>query len=289
MTKKLFLPIALFFTLFLSGCVSASGDISEDFILEHGGSYSEQLENSNQDYESKILSVHEFTGETLEMNDSIKKIENKLYSLSGYIYSHNVNSNKEKELKESNIIIKVPSENKNSFVSFLNETIQVTSEKSESIDITKEYYEKKLKIEHIEEQEKELKKIYNNVSELEDLFTVNEKINDISDKKNELKKDIIHNENQLSYSTIEIKLDEVNEYTIETGTFNEKFKSNMKSSIQKVYETIGIIILFIVKLIPLILLFIIGGYVYKRYLKEKIKSFIKKEKEYLEKSKEEQK
>jgi len=219
----------------ITGCIDINEKPSYDYILNNGGAYRENIitkENDDDedlssdsdtnlnDKESyskdklKIISIFQMTIESKEFYKSFESIKKKAEDLGGYIVSHNLKYNEEiKGKREANIEIKVAKEKANEFIDFINNNLFITSEHSETINITDRFYDAESILNNLKSQENQLRKLYNNANNIEEIITINNELIKVNMEKESLMKEFKNMEDKNDYSIINIYLKEVSELT----------------------------------------------------------------------------
>lgn len=258
----------------ITGCTDINEEPSYDYILNNGGAYRENIitkENDDDedlssdsdtnlnDKESyskdklKIISIFQMTIESKEFYKSFESIKKKAKDLGGYIVSHNLKYNEEiKGKREANIEIKVAKEKANEFIDFINNNLFITSEHSETINITDRFYDTESIINNLKSQENQLRKLYNNANNIEEIITINNELIKVNMEKESLMKEFKNMEDKNDYSIINIYLKEVSELTTiksvsDSGTTSSKDFNSFRDFLISINITLVGVLIIILK------------------------------------------
>ena len=296
MSKIKRISILLLFTvLLLSGCDDTIEKTSYDYAIENGGGYrsevqdemgsvapsdSSQLDitdnlesNSESKEEQKIISMLKLNAESKEFDNDIENLENKIHSLSGYISSHNVEKTEEGS-RRGNVLIRVPQDKANSLIDFIEGNFQIVAESSQAVDVTTQYYDTETRIKNLESQEEQLRDLYKRTEKIEEIIIINDKLNEVVEEKESLVKSFVGMKDRISYSTVDITIREVSEFTIIDSiddTTMEKITKALSNSWVTFKSGIVAVLVFIAGTLPAITLGIILLFIYKKYLMKYVK------------------
>lgn len=292
MSKIKRISILLLFTvLLLSGCDDTIEKTSYDYAIENGGGYRSEVQdemesvvpsdssqlgitdNSESKEEQKIISMLKLNAESKEFDNDIENLENKIHSLSGYISSHNIEKTEEGS-RRGNVLIRVPQDKANSLIDFIEGNFQIVAESSQAIDVTTQYYDTETRIKNLESQEEQLRDLYKRTEKIEEIIIINDKLNEVVEEKESLVKSFVGMKDRISYSTVDITIREVSEFTIIDSvddTTMEKITKALNNSWVTFKSSIVAVLVFIAGTLPAIILGIILLFIYKKYLMKYVK------------------
>ena len=278
--------------ILLSGCANNIEKASYDYTVENGGGYRSEFQNEvgpvapsdnsqigtpdnlENKEEQKIISMLKLNVESKEFDNDIENLENKIHSLNGYISSHNVEKTEEGS-RRGNILIRVPQDKANSLIDFIKGNFQIVTESSQSVDVTTHYYDTEARIKNLESQEEQLRELYKRTEKIEEIIIINDKLNEVVEEKERLVKSFIRMKDRVSYSTVDITIREVSEFTIIDSiddTTMEKITKALSNSWVNFKSGIVAVLVFIASRAPVIISGIILLFTYKKYLIKYVKN-----------------
>lgn len=301
MRKFIFIMSILVVTI-LAGCVPEE---NVDKAVENGGAYereidankneenepskeSEELSEDSEDDKSeqerveqseeklKVISTYEYEAETVEFNDDLDRITDKVHDLGGYIRSSNVKVDKQSmnDKRTAELVLRVPRNNVVETIQFLKETVSIGSEVINSIDITDDYYDMEEKLESLISRENRLMELYENATEISDIIEIDDKLFEVDElKKEELRKKS-KVDDRIVFSRIEVNLKEVNKLSSEPDiekTYGEKVSDALSSTIKSIKDFFVSTFVILIKYSPLVLIAIVALYAYKKFVYDRAK------------------
>lgn len=290
--KRISILLFLSAVVLLSGCANKIEKTSYDYTVESGGGYRSEFQNEigsvapsdnsqigtpdnlENKEEQKIISMLKLNVESKEFDNDIENLENKVHSLNGYISSHNVEKTEEGG-RRGDILIRVPQDKANNLIDFIKGNFQIIAESSQSVDITIQYYDTEARIKNLESQEEQLRELYKRTEKIEEIIIINDKLNEVVEEKERLVKSFVRMKDRISYSTVDITIREVSEFTIIDSiddTTMEKITKALSNSWTTFKSGIVAVLVFIAGITPVIVSGIILLFIYKKYLIKYVKN-----------------
>lgn len=226
LTKLAFMTVMLSPMLF--GCVDTGIDTDYKNTLENGGAYYSEIAENNKDdseyleseskenvSEARIISLFEIEVEDSNINDKLKVVEKEAHDLGGYISSHALGSKSSHDSSEikAEISYRIPKSKAGEFIKKLKERVNVTVEKSHSIDVSEELLDIQANIEGLSMQEERLNKLIENASSTDEALKIDEKLSEINKEKKALELKDKSIDERSSYSRINLTIYEVSDKT----------------------------------------------------------------------------
>lgn len=290
--KRISILLFLSTVILLSGCANNIEKTSYDYAIENGGGYRSEVQNEigsvepsdssqlgipdnlESKEEQKIISMLKLNVESKEFDNDIENLENKVHSLNGYISSHNVEKTEDGNRK-GDILIRVPQDKANSLIDFIKGNFQIIAESSQSVDVTTQYYDTETRIKNLESQEEQLRELYKRTEKIEEIIIINDKLNEVVEEKERLVKSFVGMKDRISYSTVDITIKEVSEFTIIDSiddTTMEKITKALSNSWATFKSVIVSVLVFIAGMAPVIISGIILLFIYKKFLRKCVKN-----------------
>lgn len=295
--------IMFIFVLILSGCTGTNKTPDIEETIENGGAYKENVSavnkedgtsdeevssdeevNPDKEIESdstvevsgkldnsedlKILSIHELKAETLTLQEDLDRIIDKVHSEGGYISSNNTSHENAPggEKMKSELTLRIPKDNANNVVDFIDETVVITSELLTSVDVSDEYYDIQTRINNLEGRENRLKELYETSDNIDDIIKIDDKLFEISEEKEQIIQKKIRMNDRVMFSRIDLSLQEVKKFSVvkdQKLSSLEKISDSFKSTGTVVKNTLVTIFIFFIKASPVIILIGLGYYLYR--------------------------
>ncbi len=224
--RQRYTTILVFLVLLLSiiGCSSNTySDISQQESANNLSiSYDEGVSANDTASIRKLIEYWDFDIEVQNASKVLGEIEEKTYSLKGYIVESQVN-NYDKSIS-AYLTIKIPQEITSEMTKYLQTIGKVTSSSNRTEDITMEYYDTQARLEVLQKQEERLLSIMEGqTNDIQDLLAVEQEINRVRAERESLQARMNYLNNATSYSQISIHLkqESLGEISAPQGTWGK--------------------------------------------------------------------
>lgn len=183
-------------------------------ISSPGSSISTKVES-----ERKIIKTVKMSAETKEFEKTLDNINDKCDSLGGYIESSTVTGNSfdnKKGARSATYTLRIPHDKLDAFTGDIEKSVNVTNITSNIDEITDAYYDAVARLSVLESQKESLQKMYNSFtsySDINDMMIVQDKLYDVIEEIESYKARINAYDNKVEYSTVNLTILEVVEYT----------------------------------------------------------------------------
>lgn len=257
---------------FVSQTDSINGAESIDFESEYANNKTAEnetaeehlSENRTQDKIVYTCSVHL---ETLEYEKSIDSIRKKADTASGFIQSENEQDHdynwyyeghqRENATRTAELSVRIPSEKYADFLNSLEEDGKVVSKSSNAENVSAEYHDMEAVIESLEIQEKRLLGMMKSAETIQDMVTVESRLTEVQTNLNRYQTSLASLQSDVDYSTINVSIQEVFEYSPEKHkeTFFARIKDAFSESWKDIKNTIEGLLIFLIVTGPQIIIF----------------------------------
>ena len=199
--------------------INSSEDLSG--IASSSEGFSDTDTNNNV---QKMIYVSNISIETKDYDGSEDELYKLVDEFDGYIQSSNIDlhMSNDNELRYASFTIRVPSENLNKFMDGAKGIGKVTSYDMDSQDITEDYYDTEARIESLEAQKKRLEDLYDKAETIDDIITIETRLNEVIYDIESAKTKIKNYDLLVDYSTVDIYINEVAEYSNGSNTIMER-------------------------------------------------------------------
>lgn len=271
MKKIITLAVCIVFIMaMLCGCGETVAKNEVDTEYSDTTVFEEELQSETID-SRKLIKQFSLVVETKDYDNYIASIRSKVASSGGYIETSDESSYS--ELRNFTAVIRIPVGKADSFTDFACKNVMV-NEKSESVeDVTETYIDVEARIKVYKAEEESLIEIMKQADNVTDLLSVKERLADVRAQIESYTAQLKSLENQTSYSSITLNVEEV-EREVENEGYWSKVWNNIIDGFINVGKIITSIFAFVLSAIPYLILpavIAVGTVVIVRYYKKKKK------------------
>lgn len=248
----------------------------EDTSEDSNNSSEEEVTSDENDNnivlsEEKIVYTCDTTLETLDFDDTYKKLQGLMnkYSCvvesetmndedSSYLYDdytyYDENKNNYTTGKIDNIKVRVPSKDFKKFISEYSNLGNVTSKTQTADNITQHYYDTTAEVEGKKAELQRLQDMLDTATDINNIISINSKITEVQTEINKLTTEIRTMDTEVAYSTVNIEVKEVVQYTEKgdhekTNTFLDRVKKSFKDGWKGVGKFLESFLLALIELL----------------------------------------
>ena len=234
----------------------------EDIKLELDGS---QIDSESGEYERKIIKTADISSETKNFDKALEKVDDLCKQYNAYIESSTIGGvsyGSEGGSRNARFTIRVPAEKFDTLNEDIDSILNVTSSSSNADEITSQYYDIKSRIEVLELQKESLQKMYDNYTDYSDvnsLISLQDKLFSVIEEIEAYETQIRLYDSKVAYSTINLSIREVVEYT--ENTEDDPFFKKLGRSFSDGWEVFLDILVGIITIVAFLLpeLIVAGG------------------------------
>ena len=216
----------------------------------------------------KLVYTCTLTLQTTDYNDSIKKVRDAIKAVNGFIeneheYSDDLNSaydagsgqNKETSVKHNHLVIRVPADQYETFLSGVDAYGTVTEKTQNVQNITKAYRDTETRIKALRIQEKRLLDLMKKAKTISEMIEVEDRLTEVQAELESWQNSKTEMDVQVSYATIEMDLCRVKKISRqEDAGFASKAKEYFQAGLNIMVNIFRWLALTVIFLLPLILL-----------------------------------
>lgn len=195
----------------------------------------------------KVILRAEVTMEAKEYDAALGGLLKAVNGLGGYV------SNREDydySRREVRLTLRIPSAKFDEFVNGLPNIANVTQLSQSSQDITESYIETESYLESLKTQQTRLLELMEKAENLEDLLTIEDRLAHVRAELQYYASLKNSYDNRISYSTIELSLYEVRDYTVVKPTFGEELWEVIKDTGEDFVEFLQDLLFFLIEAFP---------------------------------------
>lgn len=194
--------------------------------------------------------------ELIEKYDAFVETEEQSDSANSWYYS---SYKKTSGTLSERIVIRVPSENYDAFLSDLDGQGKVREKNTKVDNITRSYSDTETIIAALKTQEKRLLEMMDQAETIEDMITVEDRLTEVQQELALYESRLSGMDLDVAYSTVDLTLTEVLEYSgdtepVYTATFGDRLKNTLKESWETTLEFLEGLLFFLIRALPILLI-----------------------------------
>lgn len=229
-------------------------DAEFDMAAEEAGSASGSAESPQvKDTNRKLIKNVNMEVETEEFDTLLNKVEQKVNGLGGYVegsYTYNGSSYYGSNSRNASMTIRIPAEKLDDFLSEVSESSNVISRNESVTDVTLQYVDMESHKKVLLAEQDRLLELMEQVETIEDIITLESRLSEVRYQIESMESQLRTYDNQISYSTIYLEINEVTKLTpVKEQSTWEKISTGFVDSLYGVGKGIlNFIIRFIISL-----------------------------------------
>jgi hypothetical protein len=223
----------------------------------------------DQQDSTKIIKKSNITMQTDNYDSSIQSINDLIKSLEAMVVkmqetqgnSYSVMNTSSSKLRTADMTIKVSKDKFEDFNTELKTYANVLSYYEEAQDISSSYADVESKISSYKLQEQQLNELMKKATAAKDLLEISNQIQNVIQQREYLQKQKNSYDNQIEYSTVVLRLTEVQSVDIKEKSIFTRIKDSFESSISGMKEISINVIMFIVYIVPYMIILAILAFI----------------------------
>ena len=240
--------------------MDAGGDVEMEAPAEGiYGSTADSSIGSTQHKDQKLIKTVELRAETEDLDALLKQLMDQINALGGYTEYQNVynggayNSYRN---RSAELTIRIPADNLGDFLNEVEGISNVISRTESVDDVTLQYVDTQSRLEALQTEHDRLVELMAQAENLADLLTIEERLTDVRYELESVTSSLRVLENQVSYATIELYIDEVEVYTeVEEPTVWERISTGFMNNLRDLGDFLVDLFVWIVTCSPQLLVF----------------------------------
>lgn len=233
---------------------SASGSARDNNVTD-----AELVSNSNR----KLIKTVNLTAETREFDALIANISDRIVSLGGYAESTDIQGNSygsSNGERTAFIVARIPAPKLDSFVQSVSDASNITNKSESAEDVTLQYADIEAHKESLKIEQKRLNELLEQADDLESIIELENRLTDVRYEIESYESRLRMMNNQVDYSTVNLNVREVKEYTpepVEEKTFGQRLTEEFLESCEDAWEFIQDFIIGFIAFLPTLLVLLI--------------------------------
>lgn len=229
-------------------------------MVTGSGNYSSAAEP--KDMSEKIIYSADVTLETTEFDKALEAVNALVSELGGYMESTGIYGNNYYSIsrgyndnRSANYTIRIPCEHFATLTGRLSEIGNIPSCSTYSNNVTMEYYDIQSRLNAYKTQETRLLEMLAIAESVEDMLSIQQQLTEVQYEIDSLTGSLRYYDNKVSYSTVNLHVSEVTEYTPEPTVklnYAQKMLRNLKSSLKGIGSFFSDLGLWLVAALPVL-------------------------------------
>jgi hypothetical protein len=224
----------------------------------------------------KIIKSGYVVMETLNYENAIESLQETVKAYNGYIENSNIGGKRIHQVKQSRhayFTIRIPEASYTDFVEDVNTIGYVVTQQTNAQDITSNYFDTDARVRTLEVQEERLLDILKKAEKIEDVIVLEKELSSVRYEIERLTQTLRRWDQQVSYSTFEVTIEEVYEIVEEKEvpiSLSDKIKAGFENTLENISEFFEGLTINTVSFVPY-LIFIVPGLLILWWIIKRIK------------------
>ncbi len=211
-----------------------------------------QADVKTGEYSQKLIRTYNFSYETLEFENSVAFVSEKVAEYGGYIESSETYGSSS---RTANFTIRIPEKQANAFLNEAGEIGEVIYKSESARDITLDYYDITARLETLRTQHDRLIELLESAATLEDIVQLESELANVEYEINSYQSQLRVYDNLVDYVTIYIDITEVTQIqVVEEDNFFTEIKKGLSRNTAEVIDAVLDMIIMIISAIPYLIL-----------------------------------
>lgn len=228
------------------GSVYLSDDIYSDAAWEEAAEIETEAGTADTGVETediekagrKLIKNVSLEVETRSFDELLRKVEEKAGSFAGYIeesYTYNGSSYYGGARRNASMTIRIPAENLDGFLSSVSEMSNIISRNDSVTDVTLQYVDLESHKEALLTEQTRLLELLEQAESVEDIITIESRLSEVRYQLESMESQLRTLDNQVSYSTVYLYVDEVESLTpVKEQSIGEKISTGFMQNLRGV-------------------------------------------------------
>lgn len=209
--------------------------------------------------DQKLIKTVELRAETEDLETLLSQLAEQIRSLGGYTEYQNVyngSSYSHYRSRSAQLTVRIPADRLDGFLTQVEGVSNVIS-KTESVDdVTLQYVDVQSRMEALQAEHDRLVELMEKAEDLADLLTIEERLTEVRYQLESVTSQLRVLDNQVSYATIELYIDEVEVYTeVEEPTVWHRISTGFLGNLEELWDSLVDLFVWVVTYSPQLLIF----------------------------------
>ena len=251
-----------------SGDIYSGGTVEAEEVQENGGYDEGEGGTEGSNTQRKLIKNVNLQVETETFDELLATVEEKTQKAGGYIeqsYTYNGSNYYGGDRRNASLTIRIPAERLNDFLSSVAEVSNVISRNESVTDVTLQYVELESHKKALQAEQDRLLELLEKAETIEDIISLESRLSEVRYQIESMESQLRTMDNQVSYSTVELYIDEVEKLTpVKEQTTWQKISVGFTKSLNNIENGlvnfgIGVIISLPYLVLWAVVILILGG------------------------------
>jgi len=204
----------------------------------------------------KLIRRAYLEAETEDMDALLEAVYSRVAELEGYIENRNINNGSSYyggSSRYGELTIRIPADRLDLFVEHVGKVSNITSNQESTEDVTLSYVATESRITALETEQTRLLELLAKAQDMKDLLMIESRLTEVREELERVKSQLRVYDNLVSYSTVNLSIQEVREYTVvepEPETVWERISKGFVKSAKGLWNGITEVFVFLVVALP---------------------------------------
>ena len=270
----------LLLVMLFAGCGAASTEAvkdSMDYFADNGSAMggatapemerAESLSGSSQKTDAvtpqnqKLIRKIWLEAETEDMDTLLSSVEARISELGGYVENREVRNGSMYSgytHRYASLTVRIPADKLDGFVTDVSEKANIVSNRESADDITLSYVATESRMKMLETEQTRLLELLSAAKDMKEILQIEERLMDVRSELEEVTSQLRVMDNQVSYGTVYLDIDEVREYTVveeEPDGFFARIGKGFMKSLKNMGDFCKEFVIFMIVAIPYLIPF----------------------------------
>ena len=222
----------------------------------------------------KLITTVEVSVETEDLDELMGQLNVRIAELGGYIEFQNTHfgsSYASYRYRSANLTIRIPAEELANFLQHVEGLSNVVSKQQSQENVTLQYVDTESRIAALQAERDRLMELLEQAGDLSDLLQIEERLTDVLYELESTTAQLRSLDNQVSYATVELYIDEVTEYTpVQERTVWQRIAAGFSGNIRNLVEGLQDFFVWLVTYSPQLLIIAAAAFLIYRTIRRAV-------------------
>lgn len=257
----------LLLTGMLAGCAAQSKNESADYAVEYNGEMGEAVydnakgevvesvfSDSGTLSDRRLIKTVDLDAETEDLDTLLSQLQAKVNQLGGYVENqrvYNGSAYSSRRSRDASMTIRIPAEKLDEFLNHVTGTSNIISHTSDIDDVTLTYVATESRVKALQAEEERLLELMEKAQTMSDLLEIEARLTEVRYELESVTSQLNVLENQVSYSTVDLYVSEVQQYTpVEEETLWQRISGGFVESLKNIGNGVLEVLVFLFVKLP---------------------------------------
>ncbi len=219
--------------------------------------------------ERKIIWTADYVVEVKDFSNSLERLESEAASWGGYVQYTETWGNAEEGTASARLVLRIPAGKLEETPGLLDEIGNVTRASKGSEDVTLDYFDLDTRLKVLEAQENRLLELLERAQTVEEILQIETELSRLRVDIEQLTGRLKHYDNQIDYATVNVRLEQTRDYTVQNDGFFSWLWETVKDSGKSLVQVLKWLVSCLILLLPYILIGLVVFLLIRRHFRRK--------------------